>query len=370
MIWLVLTGSSFILSVAMIVLSRTTTARRGDLMAVQAMHVKPTSRFGGLALLIPVAIAVVVGPTQTNAQMLQILACVLPVFLVSILEDGGLHVTPRWRLVAAATGSLAAVLLFGSVIDRLGFTALDLALNHHVLAVALTVLVVTGITQAFNLLDGLHGLCSISMIVVATALVVIAAKGDDVAFAQILSLLIAGLIGFLLLNYPFGLIFLGDTGATVIGFILAYTAVEMLSRQPDLSPWALMLVFFWPIADMVLAIARRLGRRNPTTQPDRMHFHHVVMRALEIRILHKKSRAFSNPATTAILMPLIAAPSAVGVLVWNRDDLSLAATLGFAVLFFTAYRVLVHSAKRRHGHARRPTFNAGRAVFRRRTLAK
>jgi UDP-N-acetylmuramyl pentapeptide phosphotransferase/UDP-N-acetylglucosamine-1-phosphate transferase len=266
---------------------------------------------------------------------------------VGVSENAGWHVAPRWRLLAAICSSFLSIYIYGSVIDRLGVSQLDFLFEYEVFAVAFTVLILTGVSQSFNLLDGLHGLCGFTAVIIAVALALISIEAGPVNLGPSLALLVAALLGFLALNFPRGLLILGDAGATCLGFILACTAVNILHLHTSVTPWALALVFFWPIADTLLAIARRLTRGHSTTQPDRMHFHHVVMRALEILVLRKKNRVLSNPAATTILLPFIAAPSVAGVLFWNREDLALTATAAFAALFLATYGVIVRRAKRR-----------------------
>ena len=345
--WLAFASASMMISAALIFANKLTATRRNDLRAVQAVHQRPTSRFGGLAIFLTFASGLVIGPTKENPIVFQTFVCVLPIFLIGICEDSGWHVAPRWRLMAACCSGLMTVFIYRSVINRLGFATLDHLLEPHAVAVALTVLVLMGVSQSFNLIDGLHGLCGGTAAVISLSLAAIAAKDGQTELVQTLTLLLAGIAGFLLLNFPRGLLFLGDAGATTIGFILAWMGIKILQLQPMLSPWALVLVFFWPIADMLLSIYRRLRRNHATTQPDRMHFHHVVMRSVEILRLRKMNRTISNPVATMILLPLIAVPSLSGVVLWNRSDLALMATFIYLALFLFGYRTLTLRAKHR-----------------------
>lgn len=346
-VWFAFAGLSFALSLVVVLLKRTASTQRDDLHAIQSAHQRPTSRFGGLAVFATFVMALLIEPTRANPHIFLNLVCVLPVLAVGFAEDAGWRIAPRWRLFAAIIGSLLAIFVCGAVIERLGFLRMDFVLEQQVVAVLLTVLALTGVTHSFNLLDGLHGLCGFTAIIVAVALAVISSRGGQYEMGLVLALLVAALVGFLMVNFPRGLLFLGDAGATGIGFILASSAVQLLQVMPNLSPWALALVFFWPIADTLWTITRRMSRRSAAMRPDRMHFHHVVMRAFEILVLRKKNRAVSNPVATAVLLPFIATPSIVGVLFCERDDLALIATLIFATVFLVGYRALVRAAQNR-----------------------
>ena len=347
--WLTPFCISFALCVMTIVLNRTASAQLKDLNAVQAMHVRPTSRFGGVAVLIVFVAGLLAGPYRSDPVVLLSITCVSPIVFVGVREDAGYHLTPVWRLLAAICSALRAFFGYGLVIENLGFPQFDFLFQHQAVAIAFTVFVLTGVTHSFNLMDGLHGLCGFTSAVIAVALALISMENQQDVVAQELTLLVAALLGFLILNFPRGLLFLGDAGATSIGFILACVALKLMQSNTDLSPWAIALVFFWPMADTILAIVRRVTRKQAAMKPDRMHFHHVVMRAFEILVLRKKNRAISNPVATVILLPLISAPSIVGVVFWNRDGLALSATVIFAVLFLASYQALVRRAQHRLG---------------------
>ena len=77
------------------------------------------------------------------------------------------------------------------------------------------------------------------------------------------------------------------------------------------------LYFFWPVADTGLAIWRRWKLGNPTDRPDRLHFHQLAMRFIEIRFLGRDKRNLANPLATVALIPFISIPQIFGVFFWN-----------------------------------------------------
>jgi len=237
--------------------------------------------------------------------------------------------------------------VFGLMIPRTGFAALDGILTYQLPAFLLTALVLASVSQSFNLLDGLNGLTGMASLIASGALALIGLRTGHASLVHLLCIVMATVSGFLLVNYPRGLLFLGDAGAYVLGFILACFAVAMMQREPDLSPWAVLLVFLWPLADMIFAILRRLSQHKSPFRADKLHFHQVVMRCLDIRVLGKKRSAVSNPVATLILLPFIAAPAFLGTVVWNQNEWAFALVGLVAILFVMAYRRLVLTAQRR-----------------------
>ncbi|WYK06193.1 glycosyltransferase [Cereibacter sphaeroides f. sp. denitrificans] len=311
--------------------------RRNDLRAVQASHCTPTPRLGGLAVLAGLTAGTILAPREAAHLWSLILASAVPVALAGLAEDLGLRVPPAGRLAAAALSSLIAVATLQIWLTRLDFPALDLVMAWSVIAIPFSIFSVMGVCNAFNLIDGMNGLSGFTAVATASGLLAVAVQAEDPALIWMTLLLISALMGFLIFNYPQARVFLGDAGAYAIGHLLAWTAILSISRIGDLTPWAVLLIFFWPVADTLLAIWRRRTAGRPSDEPDRLHFHQLVMRALEILVLGRKARRLANPLATTLLMPMIAAPILAGVLLWNQPLIACAALAGFGGLFIATY---------------------------------
>ena len=258
-------------------------------------------------------------------------------FFVGLAEDFGFQMSPWRRMLAAISSSLLTIWLFGVWLPRTGIPVLDPLMEYSAVGIPLTILVTAGITNGFNLIDGVNGLASLTAIVAALALSQIAEISGYSTMVHLPMFLAAGVFGFFLINYPFGLIFLGDAGAYTIGFVLSWFGIAVLVNAPEVSPWAILLTFFWPAADTSLAIYRRLRRSADISAPDRLHVHQMMMRGLEICVLGQNRRQISNPLTTLVLAPFVIAPPIVGVLLWNQNWNAFLAVLFFGSLLFVAY---------------------------------
>ncbi|MGV0908948.1 glycosyltransferase family 4 protein [Martelella sp. FOR1707] len=312
--------------------------RRKDTKAVQSAHRVPTPRIGGVAILVALVSLGMFIPDTTGHHLWLLLPSLMPVFLAGLAEDLGFHVSPRRRLIAAAVSSLLAVVLFKLWIPRADIPLIGTIIAFSPFAIAVTIFGGAGICNAFNLVDGVNGLSSLIAVVVAAALAAIAAQNGLFEVSAWCAVAIGALLGFLVFNFPLGKIFLGDAGAYGIGHILAWLAFLILNFIPNLTPWALLLIFFWPIADTLLAIFRRRIAGRPADQPDRLHFHQLVMRALEIGVLGRNARHISNPMTTVILAPMFTAPAIAGVIFWHNPAAAALALAFFAALFVATYQ--------------------------------
>ncbi len=306
--------------------------------AVQSSHRLPTSRIGGLALFFGGA----AGFWALNGDARSILAVLfisaLPVFLGGLGEDTGFNISPKMRLGLSFVSAIIAIIAFGIWLPPSGVYWLDLAVGWAPVLILFTILTSGGISHAINLIDGLNGLAIGISAIIGTGLLILSVQLQDTVMTQICVIAIAALMGLFAVNYPFGKIFLGDAGAYSVGHILTWIAILLLNRHDSLAPFAILLIFFWPLADMLFSIYRRMRAGKPVDQPDRLHFHQLVMRGLEIIWLKRANRQFTNPMATALILPMAALPVGLGVLLRHENALAAAAILVTAGLFVGTYR--------------------------------
>lgn len=313
---------------------------------MQAVHVVPTPRVGGVAVVSVLAGAFVfLAPEPVREITTLLVVSLVPVFFAGLAEDMGFGVSPRGRLVAAALSSAVAISLLKVWLSRTGIPVIDDLIALAPAGVLFTIFATTGVCHAFNLVDGVNGLSGTVTSVVALGLAGLALQADDPALAIAALMVVPATLGFLVFNFPFGKIFMGDAGAYSLGHVLSWIAVIMLFRADGVTPWAIVLVFFWPLAETFFTIYRRVRAGKPVTQPDRMHFHQVVTRGLEISFIGRSRRHISNPLTTVILAPCIAAPTIVGVWLWNDPPMAIFSVVSYFAVFVASYLVLVHYVK-------------------------
>ena len=111
-----------------------------------------------------------------------------------------------------------------------------------------------------------------------------------------------------------------------------------MNRHPEISPLALLLIFLWPITDMLLSMLHRKRSGKPIGQPDWFHFHQTVMRLLEIQFFTRSRRNLTNPLGTLIILPMAIAPMVLAIVFKTQTSAAFIAFWGFVALFAVAYR--------------------------------
>ena len=349
---------SFVLCLIIILSSGYGFSRRGEVdeTAIQSAHSGFVPRVGGLAIyisilaLIPLLsfgfIPLSVVFDLDSEQITFLILSAAPVFAIGLAEDFGYDMSPKARLIASAASSLVAILLFNVWLDSLGIPVVDTLLMFVPFGVFFTIFATIGVVNAFNLIDGLNGLASYVTVSVAFSLSIIAFQVGNIQITIFLVLIVASVLGFMALNFPMGKIFLGDGGAYALGHLLVWSAIILNTSDSDISAFAILLVFFWPVADTGLAIWRRWKLGNPADRPDRLHFHQLAMRFLEIRIFGRGKRKISNPLATLVLIPFISVPQFLGVIFATEIQKSMFGVLIITILFVATYLVGINFSSR------------------------
>ena len=130
-------------------------------------------------------------------------------------------------------------------------------------------------------------------------------------------------------------------------FIAVWLAIFLVNLDKSIHSFAILLIFFWPVADTLLAIWRRWKLGGRADRPDRLHFHQLTMRFLEIRIFRKRQRNISNPIATCILVPFVSTPQVLGVVFARDPTMSLGSVFAIAVMFTLTYFMMIKTANHR-----------------------
>ena len=259
-----------------------------DLRGAQKLHAKPVPRVGGVGLvagLLLAGMASFMAHGNSDPVTLTLLVCAVPVFLAGFIEDLTKRVSVRTRLLSSFVSAGLAVWLLGAQMTSVDTPGLDTLLQQVPLAAALlTVFIVGGITHSVNIIDGLNGLAGGAVSIMLAGLATLAWMQGDWLVMKLCLWGIAGLLGFMLLNYPIGKIFLGDGGAYLAGFWLAECAILLVARNPKVSAWTALLCCLYPVLETCYSMFRRhIIHKVPSGLPDMAHMHQLLYKWLKAR---------------------------------------------------------------------------------------
>jgi UDP-GlcNAc:undecaprenyl-phosphate GlcNAc-1-phosphate transferase len=346
---LLLAFFAFFATIIVILLQRPVAIRVGltDKPNARKQHVGSVPLVGGIAIYMAFCLAVLVSPwvSETAApasdKLFVFLHCAL-ILVVAGAWDDLRGLTPVTRLVVQILVALVMVSGAGIVIVDLGAHS---PVGNHVtlesMAVPFTVFATVGLINAVNMSDGLDGLSGNMTLVSFVGLGAANAmwgsgSGSDLELLNVLSAAIAGFLVFnqRMLWRPTAAVFLGDAGSMMLGFALAWAAIEV-SQGPNhaLTPVATLWFLIVPIYDTMGVIVRRLLDRRSPFNADAQHVHHLFVRA-----------GFSVTGAIASLCFLALAGVAVGLFCawWVVPDWQV---LGAFIIGWLIYMVVIQRAR-------------------------
>ncbi|MFC4800143.1 glycosyltransferase family 4 protein [Neobacillus sp. GCM10023253] len=232
-------------------------------------------RLGGLAIIISFMLGTFLLRPENPSLLPILIGC--SIIIVTGLLDDILELSAKYKLI----GQLAAacvVVFWGNlqvVFINLPFGA---QLQFGLLSVPITIIWIVGITNAINLIDGLDGLAAgVSSIALITISVMAIIQGNLIV-GMLGLIVLASTLGFLIYNFHPASIFMGDTGALFLGFIISVLSLMGFKNVTFISFVIPVIILAVPISDTFFAILRRIIHKKPLGAPDKQHLHHCMLR--------------------------------------------------------------------------------------------
>jgi UDP-GlcNAc:undecaprenyl-phosphate GlcNAc-1-phosphate transferase len=242
---------------------------------------------GGPAILLAVLVVLVWQGGWSPA--IQVLAWSSAIVFLTGLVDDRRHI---WVLVRFALQIVALLCMVwaGHVqLDNFGFLFWEGWLGLGPLAVPITVFAALGVINAFNMIDGLDGLSGTLALIALGGLAFFAGRAGFVEEHAVLLIVIGAVLGFLLLNFRFpwrerARVFLGDSGSSWLGFVLAWFFIVLSQDVPAegikraYAPITAVWLFGLPLMDTTYVMFRRWRQGDQIFGADRRHLHHLFLR--------------------------------------------------------------------------------------------
>lgn len=270
---------------------------------VQKFHSTQTPRIGGIALVVGYLVAWLTQSGEVREILGWVGVAGFPVLAFGLAEDLSKSVSVLARLAATLVAGIGFCLATGYSIETVHLWRIDMFLAIPAISITFTAFAIGSACNALNMIDGFHGLASGTMLIMLAMIAIVSkASGDIVLFHETTSIA-AITLGFFLVNFPLGKIFLGDSGAYLLGFLIAALSVMLASRNPDVSPWICPLILSYPLTELLVSIIRKswLKGHHPG-RPDNQHLHMLVHRFIVRRVsFAAKSEVLSHALTSLTL---------------------------------------------------------------------
>ena len=268
------------------------------------IHKEPMPLMGGLGIYIAFVIACLIFLPIDRPLLSIILGGTL--ILTSGIIDDIKDLSPKGKLIFQIAATI--ILILGDVkIDVITnpFSNTNSVVHLNGLSIPLTIFWVVGVTNTLNLIDGLDGLAAGIAAIASLAFVFLARELNYVSIMLISAIVAGACFGFLSYNFHPARIFMGDTGALFLGFILAAISIEgVMKSVATIAVIVPLMILGLPIFDTTFAIFRRFLNGKSIAEADKGHLHHRLL-----------ARGYSQQKTVLILYVISFIFSLIAILV-------------------------------------------------------
>lgn len=245
---------------------------------IQKIHDENILRIGSLFLFLPfIVIYLIINEFKSWPFFLIIIFSSIVIFS-TILEDIKHFLSAKLRLIILFIISFFYVLLAELPIIKIASIIIDD--QNNIFFYFLYILSLMLIMNGFNFIDGLNGLSSFNFVTIFISIFFLANFYQDEEIKNWSIFLILLSLFFLVLNFPFGKFFLGDSGSYLYAFLSGSTVIMLFERNSKLPTLLALLILAYPITEIVFSIARKSLQKLSPMEPDNLHMHHLIYNKL------------------------------------------------------------------------------------------
>ena len=260
---------------------------------IQDIHQGNISRLGGLVILI----LFFTYAFYSNFFLLNTMLIFSIALTPGFLEDIGLAINPIIRLIFIFISCFFLILSFNEL-PSFDFLIFNSFFNSQIFKFIFFTIAIAGVVNGQNLIDGTNGLSAFTSVTIFTCLFFLGLVYEDIQIIQISSVMISLLFAFLLFNYPYGKIFLGDGGSYFCGLLASYLVIDIFARYPEIPTWSAVTILFYPALEVVFSYFRKIFQKKSPFKPDDGHLH------LKLYLLISKNNR-SSKLYNALVTPFL-----------------------------------------------------------------
>ena len=220
-------------------------------------------------------------------------------FLIpALFEDFGIDIKPILRFFLIFISCFLLILNLESL-PQFNLTFMNIILNSSYFQIIFYTLALASVINGQNIIDGTNGHSAITAVIIFICIGYLGYEINDPQIIQIAIFVIIMILSFLIFNYPFGKIFLGDAGSYFIGLLGGYLIIEIFARNPQLPTWSAAIILFYPTFEVVFSFFRKILSHKSPLLPDRKHLH------LKVFFLLSKNSSNSIHLCNCLVAPFL-----------------------------------------------------------------
>lgn len=316
------------LCIAKFVLSSNLFKVKSKLSGDQQLHVKETPRVGGLLFLFSFILTSIVLNSFDNFQFgLELYILTLLIFLLGFVEDIYQSIHANFRFIALLIVSIASAFFFN--LPDTQIFLVDKLIDNEYLELIFFGLCIMLLLNGNNMIDGLNGLCILNNLCTILGIIILSLIVKDKSYFYLASSIFTLLLTLLFFNFPNAKLFLGDSGAYIIGFLVSFLLINFFYDYSEFDPLIVWILIGYPISEVIFSFFRKIINKKSPFYPDKYHTH--------IKLFHYNKKKYgpirSNPISTITLSCLWLTPLIFFILGLLFEELIISLIVIYSILY-------------------------------------
>ena len=309
----------------------------------QAFHENSTYRLGGLLLFSLLALVFLYSYFSRNIFFFEYVSFCTLFFLLGLVDDWKINVAPKFRLLIMIALLITLIIFHETYIKRTGLEFLDNLVAIDIFSLMFMCLCFLFIINGSNLIDGFNGLLGIHALIIFIVLFIVNLINENNNLVYILFYLSLLTLIFLKFNFPKAQIFLGDSGAYVIGILISISVIKTHNLTSSISPFFYCILLFYLFFEVFFSFFRKLFVvRQSALLPDNKHLHMLLYKLL---FKKNKTKLNSNYAVSIYINLIYLALIIPGIIFMNDGLFCRYYFFSLLIFYVYFYKVLYEKVK-------------------------
>ena len=323
--------------------SKTNLLADNQFQKIQAFHENSTYRLGGIIIFSLLVLVFLYLYFFRNIFSFEYVSFCTLFFLLGLTDDLKINIAPKFRLLIMITFLVILVTSNEIDINKTGLEFLNNLVEIDIFSLTFMCLCFLFIINGSNLIDGFNGLLGIHSLVIFIVLFIINlinANNDLIYILFYVSLLT---LIFLKFNFPKAQIFLGDSGAYLIGILIAISVIKTSILNPSISPFFFCILLFYLFFEVFFSFIRKISieRKSPLF-PDQKHFHMLLYKMLIKKNINKLKSNYSVSIIINLTFLILTIPA---ILMMNNGMFCKYYSIIFFLIYLFSYKIVNEKIK-------------------------
>ena len=310
---------------------------------VQKVHIVSSLRIGGISIIL-LSILMILSFDVFDSFPVFIL-CLFPLFVSAFLEDLFQNTSIKFRFIAMLFTSISIVTASNAYLVDIDIKYLNSILENKTLSIFITTIGIIVTCNAWNFIDGLNGIAS-GLGALALLLFYLISGPNEIyiyGFREFLLILSSITFGFFILNILTGRVFLGDTGSYLLGIIIGWSGVIIVTYNDNVSPWAIFTIIIYPASEITVSVFRRIIKKNSPFHADSFHLHSLFYKIMLYKF--KINKQLLNSICGIVIFIFASLPGIYCLIIKGSFPKTLYAVFLFFILYILIYNILLFIIK-------------------------